>query len=36
LRAPSIARERAYFRKVLNEEGPVRIEVIKSLDIEPQ
>jgi hypothetical protein len=30
------ARDRAYFRKVLDEEGPVVIEVIKSLNIEPQ
>lgn len=30
------ARDRAYFRKVLDEEGPVVLEVIKSLDIEPQ
>jgi tripartite-type tricarboxylate transporter receptor subunit TctC len=30
------ARERAYFRKVLDEEGPVVIDVIKSLNIEPQ
>ena len=30
------ARDRAYFRKVMNEEGPVWIDVIKSLNIEPQ
>lgn len=30
------ARDRAYFRKVLDEEGPVSIEIIKSLNIEPQ
>jgi tripartite-type tricarboxylate transporter receptor subunit TctC len=30
------ARDRAYFKKVLDEEGPVWIEVIKSLNIEPQ
>jgi tripartite-type tricarboxylate transporter receptor subunit TctC len=30
------ARDRAYFRKVLDEEGPVWLEVIKSLNIEPQ
>jgi tripartite-type tricarboxylate transporter receptor subunit TctC len=30
------ARDRAYFRKVLDEEGPVVLEVIKSLNIEPQ
>ena len=30
------ARDRAYFRKVLDEEGPVVIDVIKSLNIEPQ
>ena len=30
------ARDRAYFKKVLDEEGPVWIDVIKSLNIEPQ
>ena len=30
------ARDRIYFRKVLDEEGPVSIEIIKSLNIEPQ
>src|SRR5471032_3071356 len=30
------ARDRAYFRKVLDEEGPVVLDVIRSLDIEPQ
>ena len=30
------ARDRAYFSKVLDEEGPVVLEVIKSLNIEPQ
>ena len=30
------ARDRAYFKKVLDEEGPVWIAVIKSLNIEPQ
>ena len=30
------ARDRAYFKKVLDEEGPVVLEVIKSLNIEPQ
>ncbi|MDI1284287.1 MAG: tripartite tricarboxylate transporter substrate binding protein [Reyranella sp.] len=30
------AQDAAYFRKVLDEEGPVSIEVIKSLNIEPQ
>ena len=30
------ARDRAYFRKVLDEEGPVVLEVIKGLNIEPQ
>jgi tripartite-type tricarboxylate transporter receptor subunit TctC len=30
------ARDRAYFKKVMNEEGPVWIDVIKSLNIEPQ
>jgi len=30
------ARDRAYFKKVMDEEGPVWIEVIKSLNIEPQ
>ena len=30
------ARDRAYFRKVLDEEGPVVLGVIKSLNIEPQ
>ena len=29
------ARDRAYFKKVLDEEGPVVLEVIKSLNIEP-
>ena len=29
------ARDRAYFRKVLDEEGPVMLEVIRSLNIEP-
>jgi tripartite-type tricarboxylate transporter receptor subunit TctC len=28
--------DRAYFKKVLDEEGPVWLEVIKSLNIEPQ
>ena len=30
------ARDRAYFKKVLDEEGPVVLEVIKGLNIEPQ
>ena len=30
------ARDRAYFRKVLDEEGPVVLDVIKGLNIEPQ
>lgn len=30
------ARDRAYFKKVLEEEGPVVLEVIRSLNIEPQ
>jgi tripartite-type tricarboxylate transporter receptor subunit TctC len=30
------ARDRAYFKKVLDEEGPVWLDVIKSLSIEPQ
>jgi tripartite-type tricarboxylate transporter receptor subunit TctC len=30
------ARDRAYFKKVLDEEGPVWLDVIKSLNIEPQ
>ena len=30
------ARDRVYFKKVLDEEGPVWLEVIKSLNIEPQ
>jgi tripartite-type tricarboxylate transporter receptor subunit TctC len=30
------ARDRAYFKRVLDEEGPVWLEVIKSLNIEPQ
>ena len=30
------ARDAAYFRQVLDEEGPVSIEVIRSLGIEPQ
>jgi tripartite-type tricarboxylate transporter receptor subunit TctC len=30
------ARDRAYFKKVLDEEGPVGLDVIKSLRIEPQ
>ena len=30
------ARDRAYFRKVLDEEGPVVLDVIRSLNIEPQ
>jgi tripartite-type tricarboxylate transporter receptor subunit TctC len=30
------ARDRTYFKKVLDEEGPVWLDVIKSLDIEPQ
>lgn len=29
-------RDRAYLRKVLDEEGPVVLEVEKSLNIEPQ
>ena len=29
------ARDRAYFKKVLDEEGPVVLEVIKGLNIEP-
>lgn len=29
------ARDRAYFRQVIDEEGPVMLEVIKSLNIEP-
>ena len=30
------ARDRAYFKKVIDEEGPVWLDVIKSLNIEPQ
>jgi len=30
------ARDRAYFKKVLDEEGPIWLDVIKSLNIEPQ
>ena len=30
------ARDRAYFKKVIDDEGPVWLEVIKSLNIEPQ
>ncbi len=30
------ARDRVYFRKVLDEEGPVVLEVVRSLNIEPQ
>jgi tripartite-type tricarboxylate transporter receptor subunit TctC len=30
------ARDRAYFKKVLDEEGPVWLDVIKTLNIEPQ
>lgn len=30
------ARDRAYFKKVLDEEGPVSIEIIRSLNIDPQ
>ena len=30
------ARDRVYFKKVMDEEGPVWIDVIKSLNIEPQ
>ena len=30
------ARDQAYLRKVLDEEGPVVLEVGKSLNIEPQ
>ncbi len=30
------ARDRTYFKKVLDEEGPVSIEIIKSLNIDPQ
>jgi tripartite-type tricarboxylate transporter receptor subunit TctC len=30
------ARDRAYFKKVLDEEGPVWLDVIKGLNIEPQ
>ena len=30
------ARDRTYFKKVLDEEGPVVLDVIKSLNIEPQ
>lgn len=30
------ARDRVFFRKILDEEGPVLIEVVKSLNIEPQ
>ena len=29
------ARDRVYFKKVMDEEGPVMIEVVKSLNIEP-
>ena len=29
------ARDRTYFRKVLDEEGPVVLDVIRSLNIEP-
>jgi tripartite-type tricarboxylate transporter receptor subunit TctC len=30
------ARDRVYFKKVIDEEGPVWLDVIKSLNIEPQ
>jgi len=30
------ARDRTYFKKVLDEEGPVWLDVIKSLNLEPQ
>jgi tripartite-type tricarboxylate transporter receptor subunit TctC len=30
------ARDRVYFKKVMDEEGPVWIDVIKSLNLEPQ
>ena len=30
------ARDAAYFRQVLDQEGPVSIEVLKTLGIEPQ
>jgi len=30
------AQDRAFFRKILDDEGPVLIEVVKSLNIEPQ
>ncbi len=30
------ARDRAYFRKVLDDEGPVVLDIIRSLNIEPQ
>ena len=30
------ARDRTYFKKVLDEEGPVSIEIIRSLNIDPQ
>ena len=30
------ARDRVYFKKVIDDEGPVWLEVIKSLNIEPQ
>ena len=30
------ARDRAYFKKVIDDEGPVWLDVIKGLNIEPQ
>lgn len=30
------ARDRAYFKKVIDDEGPIWLEVIRSLGIEPQ
>lgn len=30
------ARDRTYFRKVIDEEGPVTLEVVKSLNLDPQ
>ena len=30
------ARDRTFFRKILDEEGPFVLEVVKSLNIEPQ
>jgi tripartite-type tricarboxylate transporter receptor subunit TctC len=30
------ARDRAYFRKVIDEEGPVWLDVVRGLNLEPQ